>query len=332
MKNMYLIIVLVITMSFLLIPLLATENSNNDLKNSSDETKKLEQNQKSDNNDLKVLDEIKVYLNNKKEIITLNSDEYILGVMAAEVLPENDSEALKAQALAIYTYAYRKHLQNSKADNDYDITDDSTLDQGYFDADARKKKWGDKISDYEKCFKEAIKEVKNQLIIYNGEPILAAYHYISAGKTETAKNVWGTDYPYLQSENSIGDLLCPNFYSEVTVSVDEFTKAMTNAGATVNTEAEKFIGVSEKSDSGTVLNIKLCGKDFTGAQVREIFNLKSAAFDIAFKNNSFVFSVSGYGHGVGMSQFGANYLAKQGSNYKEIVAAYYRGVEIVTLK
>ena len=102
--------------------------------------------------------------------------------------------------------------------------------------------------------------------------------------------------------------------------------------AEVNGDPAKYIGEYNKSEAGTVLNIVLCGKKYTGAQIRELFNLKSAAFDIAFKNDKFIFSVSGYGHGVGMSQFGANYLAQQGSDYKEIINAFYRNVEIITLK
>jgi stage II sporulation protein D len=161
---------------------------------------------------------------------------------------------------------------------------------------------------------------------------LAAYHAISAGKTETAKNVWGTDYPYLQSENSVADLLCSEFYSEVIVPKDEFLTKLVELGVENARESEKIIGENKKSDSGTVLNISLCGKNFTGAQIRKAFNLRSAVFDLILKEDSLVFTVSGYGHGIGMSQFGANYMAQQGSDYKEIITAYYRDIEIIELK
>ena len=161
---------------------------------------------------------------------------------------------------------------------------------------------------------------------------MAVYHAISAGKTETAKNVWGTDYPYLQSENSVCDLLSPDFYSEVNVSVDDFIKKITELGVEISGETANIIGKCNKSPSGTVLDIELCGNKITGAKIREAFELRSSAFDVVFKNNNFVFTVSGYGHGVGMSQFGANYLAKQGSDYKEIITTYYRGCEILDIK
>jgi len=332
MKNMYTIIILVITVSFLLIPLLATKNEKNDSDSAINKTSSVSDNINNDINEYATLTEIKLYLNDEKKTLTLSSEEYIVGVVAAEMSAENNPEAIKAQALAAYTYAYRKHIQNKESNNDYDLTNDSTLDQGYLNKDSRKEKWGDNFSEFENKIIQNVKSVKNQLIVYKGEPILAAYHAISAGKTETAKNVWGTDYPYLQSENSVGDLLCPEFYSQVTVSKDNFIKKLTELGAKCETDATTYIGESKKSEAGTVLNIELCGKSFTGTQIREAFELKSAAFDIAFKDDNFIFSVSGYGHGVGMSQFGANYMAQQGSDYKEIISAYYKGAEIVDIK
>ena len=331
MKNMYLIIVLVLTMSFLLIPLIATEQAQGDTS-AYDGTSFLGDKTNTDNLKLEDLKEIRLYLTDKETVIKLAKEEYILGVVAAEMSAENNQEALSAQALAAYTFAYRKHIQNKKTNNEYDLTNDFTLDQRYINEEERRTKWGEKFSQNEEKLKKAVKAVSNQLIVYNGEPILATYHAISSGKTETSKNVWGTDYPYLQSVNSVGDLLCADFYSELELSADDFIKKITELSVEVKGEADNIIGECKKSPSGTVLNIELCGKSFTGAQIREAFDLRSSAFDIIFKNNSFIFTVSGYGHGVGMSQFGANYMAQQGSDYKEIISTYYKGVDIVTLK
>lgn len=330
---MYLIIVLVLTVAFLLVPLLATEQFGNDVTSTSNfsGTSTFKDNTSATKNELKELDEIKLYLCDKKTILTLDKEEYILGVVAAEMPVGNNIEALKAQALAAHTYAYRKYIQNSKTNNEYDLTNDTTLDQGYLDLEGRKAKWGDSFDECEKKLKQAVATVKNQIIVYNGEPILAAYHSISAGKTETAKNVWGSDYPYLQSENSVCDLLSPDFYSEVIVPIEDFKIKINKMGAELKEDEETYIGESKKSSAGTVINIMLCGKLMTGADVRKTFNLRSASFDITFKNDTFVFTVSGYGHGVGMSQFGANYMAQQGSNYKEIISTYYRNCEIVDI-
>lgn len=328
MKNIYLIITLILILSFLLMPLLAVEKKQDTSLASSGGTSSTEQ---KSNGDLQVIENFKVYIPEEKKTVTLTAEEYILGVVAAEMPALYHEEALKAQALAAYTYAYRKHLQNLSAKAEYDITADSTLDQGYINAEQRKAKWGDSTTDYEAKIKNAIATVKNLLIVYDNQPILAAYHAISSGNTETALNVWQTDYPYLQSQSSIGDLLAPEYLSEVQSAADAFKAKLTELGCTPSDTLSEYIGASEKSEAGTVLKITICGKEFTGAQIREAFGLRSAAFDIVLKDNVFVFSVTGYGHGVGMSQFGADYMAKQGSTYEEIILNYYKGVKIIGL-
>ena len=126
--------------------------------------------------------------------------------------------------------------------------------------------------------------------------------------------------------------MCPEFYSEVLVTAEDFVNKLSELGASSTEDFSQYIGNVNKSSAGTVLQIEICGKTFSGAQIREAFNLKSAAFDVNFKDNNFVFSVSGDGHGVGMSQYGANYMAQQGSNYKEILQFYYRGCQIINIK
>ena len=325
------IIVLAIIISFLLIPLIAVDEEEMILKFGNNSTSLLN---KDENNNLNLteFDEIQLYLGAEQKVVNLKISEYIIGVVAAEMSAENNVEALKAQALAAYTYAYRKHLQNKQTKNDYDLTDDSKLDQRYIDKEERKTKWGSNYEEFEKKINSAVEAVKNKVIVYNNEPILAVYHSVSPGKTESSKNVWGSDCPYLQSENSVGDLLCPDFYSEVVVEKEEFIKKLTDLGAVPKDDSTTFIGENNKSEAGMVLTIELCGKSFSGAEIREAFELKSAAFDVVLKNDNFVFSVSGHGHGVGMSQYGANYMAQQGSDYKEIITSYYRGCEIVDIK
>lgn len=325
MKNVYLIITLTLLVAFLLMPLLAVEDQKASF---GDETSSSMPNAETTSQNI---ESFSVYLSDEGKTVTLQREEYLIGVMAAEMSPEYHEEALKAQALAAYTYAYRKHLQNASG-AEYDITTDSSLDQGYLSADRRREKWGDRAEEYENKCKAAVQAVAGQLIVYDEQPILAAYHAISPGNTETAQNVWGTDYPYLQSENSAGDLLAPEYLSEVTLSTEDFAGKLEALGCTVSGEAASYIGTSQKSEAGTVLKITLCGKELIGADLRKAFSLRSAAFDLTYREGNFVFTVSGYGHGVGMSQFGANYMAQQGSGYADIIAAYYRGVSIVTLQ
>lgn len=328
MKNVYLIITLVLILSFLLMPLLAVEKKVDSSITSSGGTSSIEE---KSNSKLQAVENFKVYIPEEEKTITLSAEEYILGVVSAEMPALYHEEALKAQAIAAYTYAYRKYLQNLSAKAEYDVTADSTLDQGYINAEKRKAKWGESAAEYEAKIKNAVLAVKNKLIVFDNQPILAAYHAISSGNTETALNVWQTDYPYLQSQGSIGDLLAPEYLSEAQLAADAFKAKLTELGCTPSDTVTEYIGMVEKSPSGTVMKITLCGKEFTGAKIREAFGLRSAAFDIVLKENVFVFSVTGYGHGVGMSQFGADYMAKQGSTYQEIILNYYKGVKIIDL-
>lgn len=323
MKNLYLSLTLILTFSFLLMPLIAVDGGKTENIGTSSVPI-------TDTADLKSIDEFRVYLKDTQKVVEVKTAEYLLGVLAAEMPATNSAEALKAQTVASYTFAYRKAVQNKKSD--YDLTNDSSLDQGYIDSEARKAKWGEKQAEYEKKLKDIIAKVEDMLIVYNNEPIFAAYHAISPGNTEAAENVWGTAYPYLKSKSSAYDLLSPQFLSEVKITASDFKNKLISLGVTPSDDAAKYIGKNAKTTAGTVKKITLCGKEFTGAEIRTAFNLRSAAFDIAFSNDTFIFTVNGYGHGVGMSQFGANYMAEQGSTYTEILNAYYEGVKIVKLK
>ena len=323
MKNLYLGLTLILTFSFLLMPLIAEDRGETQPLGPSSATV-------TDTATLKSIDEFRLYFKDPEKVENIKTEEYLLGVLAAEMAATNNAEALKAQALAAYTFAYRKATQNKGSE--YDLTNDSSLDQGYIDAEGRKAKWGEKQTEYEKKLKDVITAVKDMLIVYDNQPIFAAYHAISPGNTESAENVWGSAYPYLKSKSSAYDLLCPQFLSEVKVTTDDFKAKLKSLGATPGEDAAKFIGKNQKTTAGTVKKITLCGKDFTGSQLRTAFNLRSAAFDLTFNNNTFIFTVNGYGHAVGMSQFGANYMAEQGSTYMDIINAYYDGVKIVKLK
>lgn len=320
MKQGYFIIIGVLTLSFLLMPLLAAgDKPSKSLPTSAEVTS-------SADNDKEEM--VKLYISQEEKTIEITVTEYITGVVAAEMPAEYHAEALKAQALASYTYLCRK--RNENAQKDYEITDDSANDQGYISLEKRKEKWGNKAAEYEEKITQAVQSVRGKKITYNDAPILAVYHAISPGKTESALNVWGIDEPYLQPTSCVGDLLSTDYLSEVAFSVQDFTNAIKTLGGAPGEDPAVFLGKSEKSESGVVLKINICGTDFTGSAIRDTFALRSAAFDLSYSaEKGFVFSVKGYGHGVGMSQFGANYLAKQGSTFEEIIYTFYKGVKIV---
>ena len=259
-----------------------------------------------------------------EEIREISAEEYLLGVVSAEMPASFHLEALKAQAVAAYTFAlWRK---NENKNEKYDITGDSTLDQAFINEEGRRKKWGDKCEEYTDKIKSAINSVLGQTVTYNGKIAQTLYTAISGGKTEAAENVWSKGYPYLVPVESVGDLLSPNYLSTATFSSEEIIKKLPEIE---KVKVESWFSSPVYSDSGTVMTMKFGSVSLTGKQIRYALGLKSANFDVSAKNDTFTFTVRGYGHGVGMSQYGADYMAKQGSSYKEILEWYYKGCKVV---
>ena len=268
-------------------------------------------------------------LDSQTETVTeMPVQEYIFGVLAAEMPALYDEEALKAQAVAAYTFACYRRTEN--ADKDFDITTDFKSDQSFITEEKAREKWGDKADEYCNKLKNAIEDVKNLAVTYNGKPILAVYHAISSGKTEDCNNVWGGDYPYLKSVASPCDTLSPDYISKAVFSADEVKQRLSEK-VTVSGEASDYFGKTERTPSNTVSSIEICGTKLSGAEIRSVFSLRSSSFEISYKDGEFTFTVYGYGHGVGMSQFGADYMAKQGSDFKEILLHYYSECKVEKL-
>lgn len=266
-----------------------------------------------------------VYLTNEKRVEKIALSEYLLGVLSCEMDESYPKEALKAQAVAAHTLLLYRKSENSE--KNYDITDSYKTDQGYYTYKKRKEKYGDELNSLETKLKKAISEVKNKVICYNDKPILAVYHDTSGGKTENAVDIWGGNYPYLKSVDSISDMLNPNFLSKVYLTKKEFCEKLKKIGGKLSKKTA-YIGKITTTESGTVKSIVIGGKSYSGAKIREAFGLKSANFDLKFEDKKFKFTVRGFGHGVGMSQYGAYYMAKEGNNYKQILNWYYTDCEI----
>ena len=262
-------------------------------------------------------------------VTKMTAEEYIFGVLAAEMPALYDEEALKAQAVAAYTFALNRQTEN--ADKDYDITTDMGTDQSFITEEKAREKWGDKADEYCDKLKGAVKEVENFAVTYDGKPILAVYHAISSGKTEDCENVWGKAYPYLKSVASPGDSLAPDYISKAVFSADDLRDKLSKT-VELSGEPQDYFGKTERTASGTVKSIEVCGSDLSGGEIRSALSLKSSDFEVLYKDGEFVFTVYGYGHGVGMSQYGADCMAKQGSDFKEILLHYYRGCRVEKLK
>lgn len=261
------------------------------------------------------------------EISEISAKDYIFGVVAAEMPALYEKEALKAQAVAAYTFACFRKNEAAKEKRDYDLTTDFKTDQSYITKAAALEKWGEKASEYEQKINDIISAVEGMLITYNNQIILSVYHAISSGSTESCENVWGNALPYLVPVESLGDKLAETYLSTAAFSADELIQRLSHL-TDASGEGNAFSN-PKLSESGTVLEIDIRGKKVTGFAVSEALELRSACFEVAFTDGIYSFIVKGYGHGVGMSQNGANYMAKQGSNYEEILTHYYKGCEII---
>jgi stage II sporulation protein D len=278
---------------------------------------------------------LRLYRTDTDKVEVYPVKEYLFGVVAAEMPMSYPKEAVKAQVVAAYTLTLHRMSHRSMTDEvtekGADMTDDSGTDQGFISREVALQKWGDKAEEYQNLLDGCIDEVYGKRVTYQEETALTVYHSISSGRTESAKNVWGSEIPYLTAVESVGDLISDGYISEKTLTKGEFLQGL----ATLDTDlsdslsAEEAIGEVARSQSGTVLKINILGKEFTGQEIRKAFSLRSANFDVAVSGDNVVFTVRGYGHLVGMSQFGAKTMAQQGSTYEEILTWYYKGCQVV---
>lgn len=270
-------------------------------------------------------DTFRVYNHETKKITVMNSEDYIFGVVAAEMPALYEPEALKAQAVAAYTYAcFNRNLNKNEK---YDVSTDYNVSQSYISEEKALKNWGSKAEEYKTKIKKAISDTSGYTIKYQGEIILSVYHAISSGKTEDSANVWGKSYPYLKSVDSSFDKKAENYCTEVKLTTSELKEKMKDM-IDKDISPKDYFGDCSLSKTGLVKKIEFCNKNYTGAKIREILNLRSSNFTVDFSDGEFIFEVYGYGHGVGMSQYGANSLAKDGKNFKEILMHYYNGCSL----
>ena len=285
---------------------------------------------------------IKVYLSDKNEIIDMGLEEYIKGVVCAEMPASYELEALKAQAVAARTYAINKMIEHKQnKDNMHpqaDVCDDSTHCQAYIPSNERIENWNssglDGLQLWDKI-EEAVISTNGQIITYDSQPIKAFFHANSGGKTEDVELVWGGgEIPYLKSVATSGETGYSQYSSSVSVTKEELNNIMKEKYEIfkIDYSKEDAIKIKEVSESQRVQSIKIGNIELSGVDVRKIFGLKSTIFEVKVLENSVEFSVIGYGHGVGMSQTGANELAKNGNNYEQILHHYYTNVDITNME
>lgn len=316
MKYVNLIVLGVMFLSILLIPLIAMEEPKPKTKPKAEKTSSVQSSDENKTNEAS----FRVKMEDGS-VQNIPESDYIWSVVAGEMPALYEPEALKAQAVAAYTFAcYRRE---GRKNEDYDLSCESTSDQAYITKAQAAEKWGDKAEEYTKKIQSAVQAVKGYKITSDGKPIFAAYHAISSGKTESGANVWGKGYDYLTSVESIGDLLAEGYLSAVAFTPEEFKTKAQELKVTLSGEPSTWLREPTRTETGMVKEYQLGDKKVSGANMRTAFGLRSANFDLAFADNKFTFTVRGYGHGTGMSQNGANYMAKQGSTFLEILSWYY---------
>lgn len=252
----------------------------------------------------------------KGTVEQIELEEYLVGVVAAEMPASFNSEALKAQAVLARTYALKKISKGEK------LTD-TVSTQAYIDKNEMQNKWGNEYSKYYNKIVSAVNSTKGRVVKYNGNYIEALYHSTSNGKTENAKEVWGQDIPYLKSVDSSWDKKTTSYLK---IENKEFNTLMKVLG--INFDKNTNIEILSRDESGRVSEVKVADKTYTGVEFRTLLNLRSADFDISVTDNGLEIITRGYGHGVGMSQYGANEMAKLGYNYKDIINHYFTNVKI----
>ena len=283
-------------------------NSNNNDTNN-EETTKVEE---------EILDN-KTYINLQKSdgsVIKIELEEYLVGIVGAEMPALFNSEALKAQAIIARTYALKA---NSKGRT----LRDNESNQSYKTNSELKSMWGGNYQTYFNKVKKAVDETEGVVLTYNGNYIEAVYHSTSNGVTESSVNVWGNYYPYLVSVSSQYDNLNVSFIKNIEISYQEISNKL---GFNINKDTN--IELNGKTSGNRVESVKIEDHVYKGIDFRNILGLRSADFDIEYTDNGIVFTTRGYGHGVGLSQYGANGMAKNGYNYEAILKHYYPGVRL----
>lgn len=258
---------------------------------------------------------ITVYRSNGS-VINLNMTDYLIGVVSSEMPASFNLEALKAQSVLARTYALKAKQTGKK------LTD-TVNTQSYIDIDQMKNKWGNSFNTYYNKIKNAVENTNGEYLSYNGNYIEALYHSTNNGKTESSLDVFGNYYPYLISVSSEYDKNASSYLRTISMPLDTISNKL---GLSLNNDS--VINILSYTDGGNIKEININGNNFSGKKIREQLGLRSADFDISISDNNANITTRGYGHGVGMSQYGANGMANAGYGYKDILSHYYPGATL----
>lgn len=266
------------------------------------------------------------------EIITLPLETYLTGVVLSEMPASFHEEALKAQSVAARTFAMRQMTFGKH--QDFDVCTDSSCCQAWNCQDNLEKKLGEHGAIYWDKAEQAVIQTEGEVLLYQGSLIDAVYFSCSGGSTEDAVAVWGSEVPYLQSVPSRGEEYASVFETENIIKTDRFREKMQVLFPDIDLSDDTgtWFGTVQYTDGGGVDTIEIGGVDVKGTTLRQAFGLNSTKFSVNINGDDVVFCVKGYGHRVGLSQYGANAMAEAGSDYREILLHYYTDTDIGLIK
>lgn len=268
------------------------------------------------------------------EVIEVDEKTYVVGAVCAEMPATFETEALKAQAVTAHTYAERQRLKERSDPTPElcgaDFSNDTSKYQGYFTKNQAMQYYGDNFEIYYDKIDNAVNEVMPYIITYGDEPIISAFHSMSSGKTESAENAWGTAIEYLVPVDSSYDTSAPKYLEEVRYEKEQLRQILAEkfSGIALGEDFTTWININSVSDSGTVLSAMVGDFKVSGNDIREALGLRSACFDVSYDGETVVIQTKGFGHGVGMSQYGANAMATDGKNWREILEHYFPECQI----
>ncbi len=255
-----------------------------------------------------------------KEVNLIDLENYIIGVVAAEMPASFEIEALKAQAVAARTYALVK--MNARKDKDYDL-EDSTNDQAYITIEEMKSRWNNTFDKYYEKVASAVNETKHRVVKYNEQIVPTYYFAISNGQTQNVQSVFGSNEAYLVGVESKWDNeTIKSFSSTKNFTLSEFKNKFSVKDSKLN------ITNIKRNNANYVTTLMINGIKYTGNEMKKKLSLRSSDFEIKISNDKVIITTYGYGHGVGMSQYGANGMAKEGYDYEEILKYYYQNIDI----
>lgn len=279
---------------------------------------------------------VRLYRKEAKKVITLDLEEYVMGVVAAEMPANFHSEALKAQAVAARTVTVRRLKRFGGPGyppvEGADLSDDINDSQAWLSKQELMSKWGLwNYLGYWRKIADVVEATNSQILTFQGQPIDAVYHSTSGPKTENSEAVWGVYLPYLRSVDCLYDQHSPKYSQEQVFALSEVQSKLQLGKVNLASTGNPFIQIMNLTGSGRVHSIRLGGKVFSGAELRLQLGLNSTNFHCRLEKDQVIFKTIGYGHGVGLCQYGADGLAKQGKSYQQILDYYYQGVQLSKL-